>query len=160
MNTYKKWNIGLSIGMAIIAGGVWLYWEYACGGHKCSLQLLDWTLDPLLWSSIPLAIIFTTLLFFPSKLFERFLFHIFSWSIPISLLMILNTDPRSSNILSFDRGQVAWLLGSIIFLITILYAIGWHIYEWRKGRIAGDAFARLSVFLISGAIFYAIWQLF
>lgn len=146
--------------MAIIAGGVWLYWEYVCTQGGCSWETRNFLFRPLLWSSIPLAIIFTTLLFFPSKLFERFLFHIFSWSIPISLLMILNTDPRSSNILSFDRGQVAWLLGSIIFLITILYTIGWHIYEWRKGRIQGKDFVKLSVFMISGAIFYVIWQLF
>ena len=160
MDIYKKWNVGLTIATALIAGSVWLYWEFVCGGHTCCYDFTEKTLRPLLWSSIPLTIIFVTLLFFPSKLFKKWLLFIASWSIPISLLMILNTDPRSSNILSFDRGQVAWLLGNIFFLITICYTIGWHIYEWRKGRIHALALSKLSVFLISGALFYTIWQLF
>lgn len=160
MDIYKKWNIGLSILFGLIVIGTWVYWEYICGGHKCSLQLLDWTLDPLLWGSIPLTIIFVTFLFLPAKLFKQWLLHVCSWSIPFALFMILSTDPRSSNILSLDRGQVAWLLGTILLIITFVYTIGWYIYEWRKGRIVISDFSRLAVLLVPTALFYVIWQQF
>ncbi len=160
MDIYKKLNVGLSVATALIAGGIWVYWDYVCGGYTCSYDLTEKALRPLLWSSIPLTIIFATLLFFPTKLFKQWLLYIASWSILVSLLMILNTDPRSSNILSFDRGQVAWLLGSIIFLITIIYAVGWHLYEWRKGRIPASGMLKLSIFFVPTALFYTIWQLF
>lgn len=160
MNIYKKWNIGLSIATATIAAGMWLYWEYVCKGGSCSWELRNFLFRPLIWGNLALAIIFTSLLVFPSRFFRQWLIHIASWSVILSLYFILQEDPRSSNILSVGRGLLSWALGTLIFILTILYALGWHIYEWRKGRIQGKDFAKLSVFMVSGAIFYVIWQLF
>jgi hypothetical protein len=160
MDIYKKLNGGLAVLVGVVAGGVWLYWEYVCGGHKCSLYLIDSTLSPLLWGSISLTIILISLLVFPSKLFRQWLVYIISWNIPLSIYFVLDQDPRQFGPFGIDRGDLAWGFGSLLFIITILYALGWHIYEWKKGRIMGRDFAKLSVFLISGALFYVIWQLF
>ena len=160
MNTYKKWNIALGAITTFTATVIWFFWDNFCMSINCSYVLTEGTLRPLLWSATSLSLVLLSLLALPSKVFKDWLLHVASWTLPVAFFFIIDIDPHSGGFLPFDRGNVSWLLGSIIFLITIIYTIGWHLYEWRKGRIAGDAFARLSVFLISGAIFYTIWQLF
>ena len=160
MDTYKKWHVGLSIATAAIAAGVWFYWQYICEGSSCNIYFIRGAIKPILFGNLALAIILFSLLPFPSRLFKQWLVHIASWSILFSIYFILGEDPRSSGVLAFGRGLLSWVFGTLIFILTILYAFGWHIYEWRKGRVAPRDFARLSVFLISGAFFYSLWQLF
>lgn len=160
MDTYKKWNVGLSIATAVIAAGVWFYWSSVCGGHKCSYSLIEGTLRPVLWSATSLSLIFLSLLVLSSSFFKKWLLHIASWSIPLSLYFILDQDPRYSGPFGIDRGDISWTFGTLVFLLTVLYALWWHIYEWRKGRVMVRDFAKLSVFFIASAVFYTIWQLF
>lgn len=160
MDTYKKWNIGLSIVTTLTAGGIWLYWEYFCIQGNCSWEIRNFLFRPLLWGSLALSIISSSLLFFPPKFFKLWLLFIASWSIPLALYFILGENPYSSSILSPGRGLLSWIFGIFILLITMVYAIGWHLCEWRKGKLQLREFSKLGVFAIAAAIFYAIWQLF
>ena len=160
MNTYKKWNICLSIVTSFIACGIWLYWEYVCTQNGCLREIREFVLRPLLWSAFPLAVISTSLLVFPSKLFKQWLAHVASWNIPLSIYFVLEQDPRQSGPLGIDRIDLVWGFGSILLFITIIYAVGWHLYEWRKKRIPGTEMLKLSIFLVPLALFYTIWQLF
>lgn len=160
MDIYKKWNIGLSIATGVIAGSAWLYWESVCVGGSCSWEIRNFLFRPLIWGNLAFALVVTSLLALPSKLFKQWCIHIVSWSIPLAIFLIIQEDPRSSNILAIGRGLVAWLMGVLLFLVTALYAIGWHIVEVRRGRLAVRDLYKLSVFLISGALMYVIWQQF
>lgn len=128
MDMYKKINIILSSIFAMLALVAWFFWKNACNDGGCDVNFIREILKPLLWGSLALAIIFSSLLPFPSELFKKWLCYIGSWGLPLMFLGVLSTDPHSSNILSFGRGQVAWLLGTVVFAITACFIIGWYLW--------------------------------
>lgn len=156
MDNFKKGHIFLFAVTVIITVSVRWYWTNICGGHACSVRLIDNFLQPLLWGGVALTIITGTILFYPSFIFKRWLYYIFSWGFPLALYTILATDPRSSNILSFDRGQVAWLFGTAFFALTVLYIIGIYGYRMYKKSLNNLNLTQLFFLIPSSIIFYSI----
>lgn len=159
-NIYKLINsILFTVSLATVIS-VWLYWDNICGGHTCSLDLIDWYLTPLLWGGIAWSIIFGTLLAFPSSLFKRWLVHVGVWGMLAMLFVVLDTDPRSSSFwLDIDRGRAAWFTGVPIAFITALYIIGTYLYVWKKTHTTPTAWSRLLVLIPAALLMYgiAVW---
>ncbi len=132
MDSYKRWNIVLLVILSFISVGVWVYWRNFCTSETCRFELTEYFMRPVLWGSLALAITSGALVMFPSLLFKQWCTYIFSWVFPLALWGVLETDPRSSDILSLGRGQVAWLWGMALFAVTVLYVVGWYSYHVRK----------------------------
>ncbi len=147
MDSYKKGNIVLFTIAGVTAMAVWYYWQANCTQGNCTWELRNFTVRPLLWGGIALTIITGTLVLFPSFIFKQWLRYIFSWGLPLTLYTILVTDPSSSNILSFDRGQVAWLWGIAFFTLTVLQIICTYGYRMYKKDLQGLVPAHL-LFLV------------
>lgn len=155
MDTYRKINITLSVVTGLIALGTWVYWEYVCSGRNCSLYLIDWVLDPLLWGSIAWAIISGTLMFFPATLFKKWALHVGIIGMLFMVYCVLNTDPRASSFwLDIDRGRAAWASGVIVWFVTALYLLGTYVLSWMKKKTMPTVWYRLLMLVPSAMVMY------
>jgi hypothetical protein len=159
-NVYTILNI-VAFVLAVCAAGVsWFFWKNWCTQETCDVYFILGTLKPIYFGTLALSIILGSLLPLSSKMFKHWLLHIASWSIVIAVILVIQEDPRSSNILSVGRGLLSWALGTFIFVLTALYALIWHFRAWKKGTLVKKDLAKLLVFIPATAIFYAVWQFF
>ena len=153
--TYRILNRILFLISVVVALGVWVYWSYVCGGHSCTLYLIDWFLTPLLWGGVAWSIIFGTMLFFPAQLFKRWLLHVGIWGMLIMIFVVLDTDPRSSSLwFPMDRGRSAWFSGVFVGAVTGLYILGTYAYVWKRTKTIPTPPSRLCILIVAFLFFY------
>ena len=134
MNKYKRVNVILLSVAILVYLASQLYWQGICMGGNCTSTFLE-ALRSLLQGSIYIALMSFILIFFDSSYFKNWLFKIFSWGLPLSILLVLGIDSQVSSILSPSRGQAAQFLGAVFTLITVLFI--WYCYlrekkhEWK-----------------------------
>jgi hypothetical protein len=155
MDTFKKVNAGLSLILLLLSLGTWEYWKTVCGEQRgCTLYQMDWIMSPLLWGSLIWAIILLSLLAFPARVFKRWLLHVGWWGALLTILYVISTDPRSSHILSPDRGQAAWLVGGLIAILTALYLILWYLISSRRFGTTPAPWSRLLALIPAALAIY------
>jgi hypothetical protein len=155
MNAHKIINGTLFFVTFGVALGIWYFWDKYCLEIKCSYVLTEYTLRPLLWGSIAWAIIFGTLLFFPSTVFKKWLLHVGLIGFLFMVYCVLNTDPRASSFwLDIDRGRAAWISGVVIALVTALYLIVIYLYSWVKTKTTPTPWSRLLVLIPAALVVY------
>ncbi len=160
MDRFKILNIVLAVISWTITLSVWLYWEYICIQGGCTWDLRNYALRPILWGFCSLAIILSSLTIFPSKLFKHWLVHVASWSVLLSLYFVILEDPNDSGVLAFGRGLLSWVFGTMIFILTAIYAISWHLYFWKKGSVQKRDLLKLLWLIVPALLFNFGWQLF
>ncbi len=134
--------------LAVFAGIAYFtstYWTNVCTQGGCDFGLRNSFLKPLLWGSFGLTFSFITLLFFPSQIFNEWLRKIFWWFFGLSIIGISQIDIHSSSILTIERGQMAWLLGFVLFCVTVIFIIGTYIRDLRKMKITKTECKRLLI---------------
>ena len=156
MEKYRKFNFAILILTTCVAGSTYAYWKSYCSPMTCSMSLLDYTLRPLLWSALSFTVILAFLALFPGKIFRNWLLFIFTWTGPLTVFAILTTDPQSSNILSPDRGQVAWLMGGI----TLIATVGLVLFHYLRAKLKAEELpASLLYLLVIPPVLILFWNL-
>ena len=135
ISIFKIINISLLILFVAVYLSVNYYWNINCSLLSCTEYIIDRWLNPMRFGSLALLPSFIFLLFFPARIFKYWLFGLFSWLLPLSIFFISQVNINSSFILSPQPGQLAWFLGEIIFLITIIYTLVIHLYLFWRHKI-------------------------
>lgn len=151
----RVFNGVLFAAFSTVALSVWFYWTEQCGIRKCSYDLTEFILRPVLWGSIAWAIITGMLLFFPAALFKKWLLHVGLIGMAFMLYCVLNTDPRSSSFwLDIDRGMAAWASGVVVGLVSVLYIIGTYLFSWVKTKTTPTPWYRLLAIIPAALVMY------
>lgn len=154
MDKFKNHNVTVTTIFVLVFVSVWSYWEYVCTPQYCSLDLRNFTLRPLLWGSAVWAILFATLLAFPSTVFKKWLYYVASWGLLMTIYAVLSTDPRSDGVLSIDRGQAAWFAGIVMAGASAAFIVGWYILARVRHAAPPAPTSRLIALVISGIVLY------
>jgi len=120
---YKSINI-LSIILSVIFL-VSVYWFVTYGNcvDTCTFEFKNGFLDPMFKYTTLLIIAFGVLLFFPSKYFKHWLLYIFSWFLPLSLLLIFSESPYNTGGFLGLAGREfnAMVSGYFLVAVTIVF---------------------------------------
>lgn len=130
MNKWRLVNIALLIVSLATFIGANYYWSQICLVSGCDNYFRRALIEPLWSLSLYSSFLLVFFLFIPAQCFQNFVIKIVSWLLPLSTLLILSTDPRSSHIFSLERVQVIDQLALIWGVITLLF-IAWR---WYKNR--------------------------
>lgn len=98
-----------------------LAFETRCfGNQSCSVEFLNGFIKIIFWLSIYILVLFTWFLFFSRKIFLSWFKKIFWWFLPLSLLLVFQTDVYGGPV-SFDRFWVLNFLMAILAVITVAF---------------------------------------
>jgi uncharacterized membrane protein len=84
-------------------------------------------IDPLNAAGKSLLLTLTLFLFLPSHYFRRWLWYIASWSIPASIIVVLNESVYAMNIMS-GRTFLAKASMDILFAVSVVFVVATFIY--------------------------------
>lgn len=155
MNTFKKIDLIGTLILALMGIGVWQYWQVVCGSYKCTLYQME-VLQVLLWGSTLWAILFGTLLVFPSAMFQRWFYFVASWGVPLTFYIAFAIDPRSGGVLAVSRGQAAWFVGILMAGVTVLFICGWYARSYYRALPPPAPYSRLLSLIITSVVLYIL----
>lgn len=131
MFLHKKYNIALLIFTVVVSVVVYTYWQLNCVSGNCSFELRNEWLRPIAQACIYLSTILVILLLFPQKYFQIWFTYIFSWALPVSVLLVVATQD-SGEVLSISKTQTVQLLGAAFGLVTVILILVLSILDWKR----------------------------
>jgi hypothetical protein len=99
-------------------------------------RVFDGIYHPLLIISKWLAIILGILLFFPSRIFKKWLMFVLPLPLIATIILIANISVYSSGVLYISRAQMAENGMIILAIITAVFVAGHMLYDWKKKKSA------------------------
>jgi hypothetical protein len=103
------------------AGFARLTFEYDCFGG-CSTGTIGGVIRPVFFGGLALSVSLFLLLFFPPTIFKKWLLHIASWYLPVSLLIVASIPAFGGGMLMPSRGIMAVQMMAVLFVITVVYS--------------------------------------
>jgi hypothetical protein len=127
MTKQKKLNV-LSLLISIFSGvAAFVLLINYCSITTCTpnfsyFRITDGLLAPLASGFFTLSTSLLLLLFFPPTIFKKWLLHIASWYLPVSLLMVASIPAFGGGMLMPSRGIMAVQMMAVLFVITVVYS--------------------------------------
>lgn len=128
MNKYKLTNLVFFALSLLVLASTWIYWESVCKAGGCDFNLMEEVLRPATQGSLVLSVVLGVFIFLPSHYFEKWLKWIFTWLLPLYLILIYQLGDNSSNILSFSYALVAQLLGYVFGGVSLVFVVTRFVY--------------------------------
>ncbi|MCA9358872.1 hypothetical protein KC926_01550 [Candidatus Kaiserbacteria bacterium] len=108
---------------ALVLAISYTFFKTKCFSSSCGTELLDGWVVPSFWLGLLLVFITSFFLFFPERIFKKWLKKIAWWYAIVLFLLVATTPVHSSNILSLDRSQVVLWGMVILAIITVPFVL-------------------------------------
>jgi hypothetical protein len=129
---YKLINLISFITVSAVVLVIYMYVEQGHCIDNCSLEIKKGILNPIFSGGKWLAGILGVLLFFPSRIFRKWLFFIAPVFLLLTYYLVQGISVYSGNLLNPTRAKMAENGMVALVVVTGLFVIGHLIYERRK----------------------------
>lgn len=138
---FEKWKlINFGLFLLLLALFIVMYLNYKKWFQNTDIMDIYKSFDsfyhPVMVVSKWLAGIFAFFLIMPSQVFKKWLFFV---ALPIMLViyyLVQSVSVFSGNLLNPTRAQMAEDGMIVLSGITIVFVLGYLVYDWKKGRIS------------------------
>lgn len=133
---YKIINLILFIFIFLVVASLYIYVTRGYCIDNCSLDLKKGIINPLFSGGKWLAGILGVLLFFPSRIFRKWLFYIAPPILLLTFFIVRGISVYSGNLLNPTRAKMAENGMMLLAVVTSIFVVTHLILNWRKKKSA------------------------
>lgn len=122
MNKERQYNLGAFLVAILLTLVLYVFNTFFCTG-ECYVYVEDRYLGSLFAGFLGLSASLLVLLFFSGEIFISWTKRIAWWFLLGTIYFVASTSPYTSGILSIDRRETTIYCMSILFIVTLGYAL-------------------------------------
>jgi hypothetical protein len=131
---YNLINFALFSGVSLVVIALYFYVSQGYCSENCSLDFKKGVMNPVFLGGRWLAGTLGVLLFFPSRIFRRWLFYIAPVVILATYYLAQGISIHTQNFIFPDRAEMAEDGMMLLAVITVVFVIGHLVYDRRKKK--------------------------
>jgi len=136
IEVWKTTNIIVFFVLASILSYMYIYYDSWCQNQDiyCFYRFYDAIYNPVYFGGKILVIILGLLIFFPSRIFKKWLLFIAIPIITLTVYIVQDISVFSDNFLNPTRAQMSEIGMIFLAVITIIFVVAHLIYDWWKKK--------------------------